>query len=514
MVESQPRPKSTKEVKRLAGHVARVGQVLSGRYELLELLGHGGMGAVYKAKHLEMDRLVAVKMLLPDVADDPEMHKRFLREAKASAKIIHPNVVQLIDFGQGDEAETYIVMEFLDGIGLDKVIEDYGFVQVNRAVHIFAQICDGVHKAHSKGIVHRDLKPSNIMLVNEEGETDFVKVVDFGLAKALDPTEETQKLTSTGEIFGSPIYMSPEQCLGQQLDPRSDVYALGVLMYECLTGRVPFLGIVVAETIARQMTEQPKPFAEILPGVDLKIPHSLEAVVMKALSKKPHERQSSMLELKEEILEAMLPKNASAKKAIVSRPKPVTNLGYDSEKGEAPLVVSKNLLLAALAFVVVLIGIGVFVGANLSRQAGTAEKNARQAPAAVQQNPSQTAKPVESTTGDPKPVTTQNKIKTDLKKTVTNSIPTQDLAAQAELARKRKARQEALRIARQKKAAETGVVQSHLPSTEKTAAAADSHMSSYRSKHKHDWHDYSYGYEKKESYTHSWSVPLAGSKSQ
>lgn len=297
---------STKEAKRLSGHMARIGMVLDNRYELQKLLGHGGMGAVYKARHIEIDRAVAIKMLLPEVADDPEMCKRFLREAKASGKINHPNVVQLTDYGQGPDGEAFIVIEYLDGVGLDQLIEQQDHLEPARAVGIFTQICDGVGSAHAKGIIHRDLKPSNVMLINYDGNPDFVKVVDFGLAKALDPAEESQKLTNSGEIFGSPIYMAPEQCLGHVLDSRSDIYALGILMYECLTGKVPFLGAVFAETIARQMNEIPKAFSEIRP--DLDIPESLELVVMKALSKNPEERQSSMQELKDELLDAMLPK--------------------------------------------------------------------------------------------------------------------------------------------------------------------------------------------------------------
>lgn len=324
---------NTREAKRISGHMARIGMILDNRYELQKLLGHGGMGAVYKARHIEIDRAVAIKMLLPEVADDPEMCKRFLREAKASGKINHPNVVQLTDYGQGPEGEAFIVIEYLDGVGLDQLIDQQDHLEPHRAVDIFAQICDGVGNAHAKGIIHRDLKPSNVMLVNYDGNPDFVKVVDFGLAKALDPAEESQKLTNSGEIFGSPIYMAPEQCLGHQLDSRSDIYALGILMYECLTGKVPFLGAVFAETIARQMNEIPKSFAEIRP--DLEIPESLELVVMKALSKNPEERQSSMQELKDELMDAMLPKlKAKNKKTTnaAAKMKPLA-MGFNDRHG-------------------------------------------------------------------------------------------------------------------------------------------------------------------------------------
>jgi serine/threonine protein kinase len=291
--------KSTREAKRLASDRARIGQVISGRYELLDLLGRGGMGAVYKARHLSLERIVAIKFLLSDVADDPEMRQRFLREASASGKINHPNVVELIDYGEEEDGCMYIVMEFLEGVGLDRVIKNEGALPAARAVNIFEQICTGVAKAHAKGIIHRDLKPSNIMLVREHGKADFVKIVDFGLAKTFETGEESQRLTQSGEVFGSPIYMSPEQCLGQMLDARSDIYSLGILMYETLTAKVPFLGAVMAETIARHLQESPRSFVDMRP--DLLIPEQLEAVVMKAIAKDPDERQSSMLNLKDEL---------------------------------------------------------------------------------------------------------------------------------------------------------------------------------------------------------------------
>jgi serine/threonine protein kinase len=299
--------------------MARVGQTLDERFELLELLGHGGMGAVYKARHLLMDRMVAVKMLLQDVADDPAINDRFKREAKAAGRVNHPNVVQLIDYGQGPEG-AYIVVEYIDGIGLDGLLKRDGALPPAKAVHIFEQICEGVGKAHAKGIVHRDLKPSNVMLCNEEGDPYFVKIVDFGLAKAMDPGEESQKLTQSGDIFGSPVYMSPQQCLGHAADPRSDIYAMGVLMYETLTGKVPLLGANVGETIAKQLQETPKSFAEMRP--DLQIPASLEQVVFKALEKDPENRQPSMMELKEELIDAMLPKLQAKKKTTTVLVKP------------------------------------------------------------------------------------------------------------------------------------------------------------------------------------------------
>lgn len=291
------------QARRQTAERSRLGQVLSGRYQLLDLLGVGGMGAVYKCHDSELDRFVAVKMLLADIAEDDSMVERFIREAKLSGRINHPNVVRLEDYGTSSEGFPYIVMEYLAGTNLARLIKENGQIGILRTLDIFVQVCDALTAAHRKNIIHRDLKPSNIMLVETDGEKDFVKVLDFGLARQASDQSESQRLTQTGEILGSPVYMSPEQCFGGALDARSDIYSLAIVIYEALSGQLPFFGNSIAETITKQLNQMPKPFAEIRP--DLHIPEKIEAVVFHALAKAPEQRPASMEEFKEELLLAM-----------------------------------------------------------------------------------------------------------------------------------------------------------------------------------------------------------------
>jgi len=515
MPDTPNRPQSTREAKRLAEHQARIGQVVSERYELLSLLGHGGMGAVYKARHIPLDRIVAVKFLLSDVADDPLMRKRFMREATASGKINHPNVVELIDYGEGPEGEAYIVIEFLDGISMDQVIRNERQIEYTRAVKIFDQICSGVAKAHARGIIHRDLKPSNIMLVTEQGEADFVKVVDFGLAKALDPGEESQRLTQSGEVFGSPIYMAPEQCMGRQLGPSSDIYAMGVLMYESLTGKVPIVGSNVAETIARQLNEIPKPFSEMRP--DLQIPASLEAVVMKALSKDPDQRQASMLELKEELSSAMATrlqiKTLRAKTASIEKPARTTENSRPAAEVRTrkmstanhsltPLpTVPRQLLVYSLLGVSVVLAIGIVSGLSATHPGNGSVPVHTTPPAhhtALSPVIEEKSMPVNNVAAVHEPEVAKPSIKAKFKSTSDRK------KAESKLVSSRK--EEPIKI---HKTHPRSLQPGHQERDD-----SDLSVSELSHKHHRDWHDFTNDYEKKEAYSHSWSVPVAGSKSQ
>ncbi|MBX9685857.1 MAG: serine/threonine protein kinase [Candidatus Obscuribacterales bacterium] len=533
MVNSPQKAKSTKEAKRLSADLARIGTVLSERYELQKLLGHGGMGAVYKARHLLMDRTVAIKMLLPEMAEDDSMRERFLREAKTAGKVNHPNIVQLIDYGEGPEGEAYIVIEFLDGIGLDQLIREQGPLPEARAINIFAQICDGVSKAHRKGVLHRDLKPSNIMLVREDGEDDFVKIVDFGLAKVLDPNEESQRLTQSGEIFGSPIYMSPEQCLGQQLDSRSDIYALGVLMYETLTGKVPILGANVTETIARQMQEIPKAFSEIRP--DLEISAALEKVVMKALSKSMDERQESMLELREELIDAGLPKLKArprkhtsstdfvaadlkkefsrienARKAAQEKDGNLRNIANTRAAlpGKGNSFSTRSLLfsLAAIAGVGGLLAVFSFFLLRHQSPETNSLPSALNSQNRFMQNQAKSSFPEEKL---PKNI--------ELEKV---TAPPQISSKRNPALKAAQTRPERAKFKKNPQAdcsrnAETQSSRSKnktIKSVTDTAAADCVETTSPR--HHRDWHDFSSRYEKKDDFSHSWSVPMAGSRTE
>lgn len=286
-----------------------VGTKLADRYLVQSVVGYGGMGIVYKARHELMDRDVAIKMLKADLKSDQLSVKRFQQEARAACRLKHPNVITLFDFGVSPSAQPYLVMDYLKGISLADVIKKDGHVGVDRTIKIFLQAARALEHAHRNDVIHRDLKPGNIMLEEKDDEKDFVKVVDFGVAKILGGSEdaEAQRLTQTGEVCGSPVYMSPEQCMGQKLDPRSDIYSMGVVMYETLTGRLPLLGKTMVDTMQKHTIEQPPPFGDVRP--DLYIPERLEAVVFKALKKDPGERQQSMAELERE-LEQAVPKPA------------------------------------------------------------------------------------------------------------------------------------------------------------------------------------------------------------
>lgn len=279
------------------------GRVLNGRFHLMEPLGQGGMGKVFKAIQAPLDRIVAVKVLSPNFpsAKDPGFEKRFLREASLTSKLRHPNTVTVIDYGQTDDGIYYIAMEFLEGHTLSQELARHGSLPYPRALHITQQICRSLREAHRLGVIHRDLKPANVMLMTDHDQ-DLVKVLDFGLVKSFLPDapgqEVNPEITQNGTFLGSPQYMAPEQARNVS-DPRSDVYSLGVLLYQMLTGRPPFIGRDYLELIFQHLKEQPPRFKQVRPDID--IPPSVEAVVFRCLSKDPAERYQSM----DELLEAM-----------------------------------------------------------------------------------------------------------------------------------------------------------------------------------------------------------------
>ncbi|HEY9714912.1 MAG TPA: serine/threonine-protein kinase, partial [Chroococcales cyanobacterium] len=274
-----------------------IGTLLAEKYSIIEEVGRGGMSIVYKGRHELMDRTVAVKMLQAQLVEDQTSIKRFQQEAKAASCLTHPNVITVYDFGIAPTGQPYLVMDFLEGESLIDIIKRDNHVEVSRVLNLFIQACDALEHAHQKGVLHRDLKSSNIMLIDFEGKKDVVKVVDFGIAKLMPSSgKQSQNLTQTGEIFGSPIYMSPEQCLGQPLDVRSDVYSMGTMLYESLTGDPPLMGDTVVATMQMHVASQPPSFEEMRP--DLYVPPLLEAACMKALQKKPADRFQSMEEFK------------------------------------------------------------------------------------------------------------------------------------------------------------------------------------------------------------------------
>jgi serine/threonine-protein kinase len=272
-----------------------VGTTIDGRYIVEALLGEGGMGYVYAARHAIIDKRVAIKVLRKDQAQDEAAAQRFIIEAKAASKIGHQNIVDITDFGmlpQANGGSAYFVMEFIDGPTLGKLMHDERNLPPLRCIAVAIQIARGLSAAHQKSIIHRDLKPENVFVVEKDGVPDHVKIVDFGIAKDV---KAGKRLTAIGMVLGTPEYMSPEQATGQETDHRVDMYALGCIVYEMLTGEVPFKGENAPKTLSKHVFEAVVPPSKKRP--DLDIPSVLEAIVLRVLQKKPADRYADMREL-------------------------------------------------------------------------------------------------------------------------------------------------------------------------------------------------------------------------
>ena len=270
-----------------------IGTTFDHRYKIEKLLGEGGMGFVYLARHKVIDKKVAVKVLRADLAKDREILDRFLQEAKSASSIGNEHIVDISDFGDLPDGSTYFVMEHLEGKSLAEFCDGGHTLSVDRLCHIGMQIADGLAAAHQRGIVHRDLKPDNIFLIPRGGDPDFVKILDFGIAKVQGSSNT--KLTKAGAVFGTPHYMSPEQAAGAPVDHRADIYALGIILYELMAGQLPFNADNFMGILTQHMYKAPVPIRALVPAPDC--PPSFEAVVLKCLSKKPEARYASMEEL-------------------------------------------------------------------------------------------------------------------------------------------------------------------------------------------------------------------------
>lgn len=268
-----------------------VGQTILGQFKILEEIGRGGMGSVFKAEQPMMERLVAVKILHPRLASRQDLVLRFRREARAMSALTHPNTARVLMFGQMETGALYIIMEFLDGANMLQVERKEGPLPPERAANIMIQICGALGEAHDNGIIHRDLKPENIVLTSQGGIADFPKVLDFGLAKMKDPdpvTGNTRALTQAGAVFGTPEFMSPEQARGEVLDARSDIYSLCVILYEMLTCKLPFKAKSPMDFISKHIKARPIPVHERVNGLTLEQKHW--PVMQKALAKKRDDR--------------------------------------------------------------------------------------------------------------------------------------------------------------------------------------------------------------------------------
>jgi serine/threonine-protein kinase len=269
-----------------------VGQVIADRYHVVKKLGEGGMGQVYLAEHVKMGRRSAIKVMNPSMVHDPDAVARFNREASNASRITHPNVCAIYDFGETPDGLIYLAMEFIEGEPLTDVLEREGALPLPRATAIFLQTADALQAAHDLGIVHRDLKPDNIMLARRKSGGDMVKVVDFGIAKAVGGDQAGQKVTKTGLVVGTPEFMSPEQLSGDAVDGRSDLYSLALVLYRMLTGKVPFDATSVQEIMIKRLTDEPTTLAVARP--DLSFPAGLQPVLDTALARTPLERYQTV----------------------------------------------------------------------------------------------------------------------------------------------------------------------------------------------------------------------------
>jgi serine/threonine-protein kinase len=277
-----------------------VGRIFLGRYEPIKLLGEGGMGRVYLARQTDLGRQVVVKVMHDHIATDPKFRERFQRETLLMARLQHANIVALFDASLNDPQGPCIVMEYIRGVSLDGLLQRNGRLSPARVSRLLTQLCDALQTAHSEGIIHRDLKPSNIMVVDPDTPYEKIKVMDFGLAKLVADVKGMgmyHKSTETGADFavGTPGYISPEQVRGDELTLSCDLYSVGVILFELLTGKLPFTREDTMDVLLAHATESPPTFSDL--GLDIDIPHAVEMVVHSCLAKNPADRPASARDL-------------------------------------------------------------------------------------------------------------------------------------------------------------------------------------------------------------------------
>lgn len=359
-----------------------IGALLGDRYRVIERIGVGGMGAVYRALHTALKRDVAIKVLLPDFGGKDEFVRRFEREAESASRLAHPNIIAITDFGRTPEGLLFLAMELLDGQALTVLIRQ-GPIARARAMSIMRQILSALGHAHATGVVHRDLKPDNIMLVTRHAQPDVVKILDFGIAKLTDATSGGEPLTQAGMIFGTPEYLSPEQALGDTVDARADLYAAGVILFEMLTGRRPFESPDKVRIISMHLSQPSPRMSDINPGLGL--PEPLEDLVRQSLEKHRENRfgsASAFLTALDEVDREMIPaapaaapapapsSSLSSSRSSAFSPRSLNRLGHALSRRHPalPLVSVAGLLLAVAV-------LAVFAAGRSSRRHATPHVN-------------------------------------------------------------------------------------------------------------------------------------------
>ena len=297
-----------------------LGRVVDGRYRVQARIGTGGMGVVYRVEHLHLGKTAAMKVLLPDTAEKPEMLRRFRLEAQSVSKLNHPNIVQTFDFGQFDGA-FYLVMEFIKGEDLSALLKREGPWSFQRAARFFIQVCSGLSEAHEAGIVHRDLKPENLMVVHRREGVEHAKVLDFGLAKLRERGAEARGISAGGQVIGTPYYMAPEQVRGEDLDARADLYSLGATLYRVLTGEPPFDAPSPMSVLSKHLTDDVVPPRSRAPR--LALPIEADHIVLRAMAKSADDRYASAAEVQQDLERALAsPSESRASATVALRPPP------------------------------------------------------------------------------------------------------------------------------------------------------------------------------------------------
>jgi serine/threonine-protein kinase len=334
-----------------SAHDPLIGRTIANDFKVEALVGEGAMGKVYRAHHLQLKKHVALKVLRPGLVSDATVVKRFEREAQAASRLNHPNCISIFGFGQEDNGELlWMAMEFIQGRDLGTIIAEDAPIPTARIVNIIAQVCDALDEAHSANVIHRDLKPANIVCFNHRRTQDFVKVLDFGIAKITDPGADYVPLTRDGIVCGTPAYMSPEQVQGFELDQRSDLFSLGIILYQTITGMLPFHAESAVEVATKIVIEEPAPPSRVRP--EWSYPAELEAIVTKLLRKRKEDRFANANEVKKALEACIETLKARQDVSLEMSPDEVADLLASQDapmEGAATLQLSTDMIARAMA---------------------------------------------------------------------------------------------------------------------------------------------------------------------